>query len=424
MAFPRVAGWMALSMRLSAGATLAVAVLAAAAPASADEAALRSRLGRAMAGAGPFSGAYAVNLSEHRTVFRRRASTRRTLASNTKLFTTAAALARFGAEGKLSTEVRGDGTLDPDGTYHGSLWLRGGGDPTFGSRRFARRNYGGGATVETLAGALTDLGIRHVTGRIIGDESRFDSLRGGPHSGYGTSIYVGPLSALDYNRGLGRGGGSSFQRKPSVFAAARLDSALGRRGVSIDVRPRSGVTPSGLPLLATVESPPMARLIRLTNKPSDNFFAEMLSKDLGMLAYGKGTTRRGARVATLFARGLGARPRLVDGSGLSRGDRASPRSVVRLLAGLSERDDFQSFTKSLAVAGRDGTLAHRMRQGPARRHCRGKTGTLSNVSALSGFCRARNGDLFVFSILMNQVSPPSARRLQDRVAQALAGFRG
>ena len=64
-----------------------------------------------------------------------------------------------------------------------------------------------------------------------------------------------------------------------------------------------------------------------------------------------------------------------------------------------------------------------MRRGPARGHCHAKTGTLSNVSALSGYCLARSGDLYAFSFLMNGVYPTGARRLQDRMAQALAGQR-
>ena len=64
-----------------------------------------------------------------------------------------------------------------------------------------------------------------------------------------------------------------------------------------------------------------------------------------------------------------------------------------------------------------------MRRGPARSRCRGKTGTLSNVSALSGYCRARSGDVYVFSILMNGVSISAAHDLQDGMAQAIAGVR-
>ncbi len=88
-----------------------------------------------------------------------------------------------------------------------------------------------------------------------------------------------------------------------------------------------------------------------------------------------------------------------------------------------ERDEFDAFYASLSIAGRDGTLATRMRGGAARGNCRGKTGTLSNVSALSGYCTARSGDVYAFSFLMNDVSTVGARALQDRMAQALAGAR-
>ena len=97
--------------------------------------------------------------------------------------------------------------------------------------------------------------------------------------------------------------------------------------------------------------------------------------------------------------------------------------MVRLLEAMSGRDEFDAWYASLPIAGRDGTLASRMRSGPARGRCRAKTGTLSNVSALSGYCTARSGDLYAFSILMNGVYPVGARGLQDRMAHALAGVR-
>ena len=185
----------------------------------------------------------------------------------------------------------------------------------------------------------------------------------------------------------------------------------------------AGGTPAGADVLASVTSPSMARLAALTNKPSDNLFAEMLIKAIGWQASGTGTTASGAAAVRGFARRLGARARIVDGSGLSRGDRATPQRVVRLLIAMQARDEFDAFFASLAVAGRDGTLSDRMRRGPAHRRCRGKTGTLSNVSALSGYCTARSGDVYAFSILMNGVYPTGARQLQDRMAQAIAGMR-
>ena len=399
-------------------------MLVPAAAAAQDRELMVKRLTSQMRLAGGYASAYVADVSKTgaEPVFRWREHSSRILASNTKLFTTTAALARFGTEGTLGTEVLGTGEFDAEGIYRGSLYLRGGGDPTFGSRRFTDRSYGGGATVQDLADALEETGIQRITGRVYGDESAFDSLRGGPDSGYATSVWVGPLSALSYNRGLFTEGGRGFQANPPAFAAARLDDALEARDVVVRLKPRAGVTPPDATVLASVESPPMSRIIRLTNKPSDNFFAEMLVKDLAHQAGGVGTTARGAAIAARFARRLGARPRLVDGSGLARGNRASPFSVVKLLAAMHDRPDFDPFVGSLAIAGSDGTLFDRMRKGPAHRRCYGKTGTLSNVSALSGYCEAFSGNNYAYSILMNGVYPTSARRLQDRMLQAIAKY--
>jgi len=409
--------------RLAVIVTALLAMLPATAAAQ-DEATMVKRLARYMRGAGAYSGAYVVDVSgdRPRAVFRWRQKRPRILASNTKLFTTTAALSRFGVQGSVPTEVLATGELDAEGVLGGSLYLRGGGDPTFGSRRFTRRSYGGGATVQDLAALLVDAGVQRITGRVYGDESAFDSLRGGPDSGYGISPWVGPLSALSYNRGLFTESGRGFQANPPVFAAARLDDALEAAGVPVRLKPRPGVTPTGARVLAGVESPPMERLIKLTNKPSDNFFAEMLLKDLAHLAAGAGTTAAGARIAVAHARALGARATLVDGSGLSRANRASPLSVVRLLSAIYRSDDFEPLVDSLPIAGSDGTLFDRMRRGPAHGRCVGKTGTLSNVSALSGYCEAQSGDNYAYSILMNGVYPTSARRLQDRMLQAIAAL--
>jgi D-alanyl-D-alanine carboxypeptidase/D-alanyl-D-alanine-endopeptidase (penicillin-binding protein 4) len=401
-----------------------LATLVAAPTATADESGLSSRLAGAMGGSGGWSGAYVYNADSGKPVFAWRHTTPRILASNTKLFTTAAALARFGTAGTLATEVRGAGDLGDRGVYRGNLYLVGGGDPTFGSASFAGRSYGGGATVEALAAQLDRAGVQRVAGRVLGDESAFDSLRGGPESGYATSIWVGPLSALGYNRGLGSETGSSFQADPPSFAAARLVDALRKRGIAVSGSASTGATPAAANVLAAVDSPSMARLAALTNKPSDNYFAEMLVKGLALQASGHGTTAAGAKIAGRFAKRIGGRPsRLADGSGLSRLNRASPYRVVKLLLAMRERDEFQAFSRSLSIAGRDGTLGPRMRRGPARGHCRGKTGTLSDVSAVSGYCRARSGDSYVFSILMNGVDPYGARAIQDRMLQALAGVR-
>ena len=406
-------------MRRAVLTLLAVAFLL---PVQAAQADLKGSLTRYMRLAGSASGAYVYDISAGKQIFAWRAGTPRILASNTKLFTSAAALARFGPDGTLGTEVLGDGQLADDGVWHGNLYLRGGGDPTFGSSTFTRKFYGGGATVQQLAKLIDAAGIARVTGHVYGDESRHDSLRGGPDSGYGVSIWVGPLSALSYNRGLATEGGSAFQTSPPAFAAARLDDALEARGIKVKGKPAARTAPGGLDVLASVDSPPMARIIKLMNKPSDNFFAEMLAKDVAMQVNGRGTTSSGAALIAGFARRLGSGAQLVDGSGLARGNRASPYRVVRLLRAMYKREQEQSdaYIDSLSIAGRDGTLVDRMRRGPARDRCRGKTGTLSDVSALSGYCEVTSWNTWVYSILMNRVSPTGARVLQDRMLQKIA----
>ena len=410
--------------RMTCALVLALAVIPASEATAQGEDALAGKLRSAMRAAGPSSGAYVVNADTGREVLRYRYDRPRVLASNTKLYTTAAALARFGVEWRLATEVRTVGDLDLDGTFRGDLYLVGGGDPTFGSARFARRAYGARATVEELAALLETAGIQRVRGRVLGDESHFDSRRGGPESRFGISPWVGPLSGLAYNRGLANESGRGFQANPPAFAAARLDAALARRGISVSGSPRAGVAPAEARVLAAVQSPPMARLAALTNKPSDNFFAEMLLKGLAAQPGAPGTTAAGARLAAGFARRIGGRPSiLADGSGLSRRNRASPFRVVRLLLAMRQRDEFDPFFASLSIAGRDGTLRPRMRRGPARTRCRGKTGTLSGVSAVSGYCRARSGQAYAFSILMNNVNPFRARAVQDRMMQSIAAVR-
>jgi serine-type D-Ala-D-Ala carboxypeptidase/endopeptidase (penicillin-binding protein 4) len=420
---------------------------------TAGAASLKTSLKRATAGAGSSSGAFVMDAASGKTIFSKRGATPRILASNTKLFTSAAVLGRYGRSSSLATTLIGTGSLQPNGTWKGNIYLRGGGDPTFGSRSFASSTYGSNASVEALADQLDKAGFKAVTGAVIGDESSFDSLRGGPSSGYGTSIYVGPISALSFNRGLANSSGSAFQSNPPLFAASRLDSALAARGIGVKGKPRTGSAPAGAVSLAEVRSPTVARLLMLQNKDSDNFFAEMLLKGLPMApssggslrrsgtAYPTtptpdapdaasaeepsttGTTKAGTRVATSYARSLGVTVHLADGSGLSRSDKAAPKQVARLLRALRRRSGFSSFYASLPIAGRDGTLAGRMRSGPAHGRCHAKTGTLSDVSALSGYCVNRSGRTLIFSVLNNRTNIYNARAVQDRVAQALAGSR-
>jgi D-alanyl-D-alanine carboxypeptidase/D-alanyl-D-alanine-endopeptidase (penicillin-binding protein 4) len=384
------------------------ALAPAAAPAAGPDG-TRLSIERTMRPAGTGSGAYAVDLDTGREIVAVRPDGRRTPASVEKLYTTATALLRFGPEATLATGAHAAAPVGPDGVLSGHLYLHGGGDPTFGPAQAGR-----------LAAALVrQTGLRTVAGRVIGDESAFDTLRGPPSSGYRTSMYVGPLSALTFNHGRGDSG---FQSRPARAAADAFDRALQRAGVDVARDARTGTTPSAAVPLAEQNSPPIAELARLTNTPSDNFLAETLLKALGSEFGAAGSTRAGAQVVRSAVAGFGIAPQVADGSGLSRANRTSPREVVRLLQRMALEDSGAAFTRSLAVAGASGTLKRRMRGTVAQGRCRGKTGTLSGVSGLAGYCTTTRGSRVAFAYLMNGVSTWGARRLQDRMTEALARY--
>lgn len=398
---------------------LVLALVLGALPAAA--APLDALVARELARAGGISGGYVLDTTTGQTLASVRADRPRIPASVEKLYTSATALLRFGPAATLETEVLGDGELLEDGTWDGDLYLRGGGDPTFGTWGFTRRAYGGGATVSDLAARVSAAGVRRVTGRVFGDESLLDRLRGGPANGFALDFDIGgPLGGLLFNRGLAREDGSALQAMPAKFAAQQLTLALRAAGVRVARGPGQAATPADAQEVATVASPPIATLIRLTLVPSDNLFAEMLIKDVGAHFGASGSTGAGAAVVRRTVARYGIRPRVADGSGLSRANGTSPRQVVALLHGL--RAD-PAFRAALPVAGRSGTLAERMRRTSAMDRCQAKTGTLSNVSALAGYCRTPNGHVLAFAFLENYVYTPTAKAAEDRLAIALARYR-
>jgi len=256
---------------------------------------------------------------------------------------------------------------------------------------------------------------------VIGDESFLDSFRGPPSSGLATSIDVGPLSGLAFNHGFD---GRHFQSQPALFAAQRFRTWLKRAGINVAHQTRMGIAPAGAPTLLQWPSPPMAEVLRRMNQPSDNYMAETLIKTLGATFGGGGSTAAGAAVVRQTVQWLGVRPRLYDGSGLSRADRTSPTQVVRLLSTMTRRSSgvALAFAASLPVAGHSGTLVDRMRRTAASGRCEAKTGTLHDVSNLAGYCTTVTGERLAFAFLMNRIYPRYAHLLQDRMAAALARY--
>jgi D-alanyl-D-alanine carboxypeptidase/D-alanyl-D-alanine-endopeptidase (penicillin-binding protein 4) len=362
------------------------------------------------------SGAFVFDPSSHQVLFSRKGGRMRILASNSKLFTGSTALSRFGPDGRLHTTAFSSDPIS-DGISSG-LYLRGGGDPTLST-----------AGLSKLADRVRAAGVTTVQGPLRYDSSFLDGVTGVPEHGI-TFESVGRLSGLQFDSGS--------PSDPAKTAAQRFEDALRKDGVAIgnSVTPAS-VSPGALQV-GDFASPTMADIVQDTLVPSNNYLAEMLLKDVGSQFGGIGSTNGGISVVRQFAANQGAKFAGENGSGLSRRNRASPASVVKLLDGMIEVNEKASseqqlaqeklrdaWIDSLAVAGRTGTVADRMRGTAAAGNCHLKTGTLTRVSALSGYC-FRGGDdadhAVIFSLLMNKVDVNRAHIVQDRMAALIARF--
>ncbi len=384
---------------------------------------LRRKLDHLIESAGGVNGAWVYDVQGQRRLFADDGSRRRILASNMKLFTTATALETIGERDHLETGVWVDGSLD-GGVVDGDLYLVGDGDPALSSKGFAASNGLPLTPFGHLSKQIRDAGIERVSGHVYADDSIFDRVRGVPDSGGAVSPYIGPLSGLSYNSGFAAGG--AFASDPELVAGQALKDDLERRGIGVGGNVRLGEASDALLAgepLASVESPPISALVEETNHVSNNFFAEMLLKRLGATRGKTGTTERGASKVEAFAQELGAEVHAVDGSGLTRSNTAAPASVGRLLIEMLAHPAGAAFFASLPIAGEEGTVAYRMRGTAAHGYCRAKTGTLTDVSALSGYCGEGN-QVVVFSILMNSTSPASARSIQDQMVALIARYGG
>ena len=384
-----------------------IACTASAAAVAAGPAGIESKLAKALKAPSLSLGrtaALAVDVSTGTIVFAHNETLPVAPASNEKIPVSWAALSRLGVGYRFHTEVYGVGAR-AGATWDGDLVLRGFGDPTLST-----------SDLDRLAATIRGLGIGSVSGRVLGDESFYDSKRGA--AGWKQS-FVGrespPLSALIVDRAQGWPALS-----PPLLAARALRDALVRRGISVGGRPGLGVAPGTAISLASDTSDPLAQIVRRMNRESDNFYAEMLLKQL-LAATGKvGTSAGGGRlvVATMRDAGIPVEGvRLLDGSGLSSLDRLTAEALVGVIrAGATDPAIRAAFVDSLAVAGLSGTLSGRLPT--LRGKVTGKTGTTDLACTLSGLIRGT----VAFAVLENgsPVSSRAARAAQDRFVTILA----
>jgi D-alanyl-D-alanine carboxypeptidase/D-alanyl-D-alanine-endopeptidase (penicillin-binding protein 4) len=357
------------------------------------------------------TGVTIVDLSDGQVAYRYHAWKQLAPASNEKLITTVAALATLRPGFRYETTLSGSGERRGD-TYRGDVFLVGAGDPTLST---------GG--LDTLAKRLRQSGIRHVAGRILGDETIFDRMRFGPQwkaSFYGTES--SPLSGLSVERNLAPNG--HMLPYPALSAARLMRKALIHHGISVSGRAATGKVAFGATDLSSVRSKPLWKILRTMDRLSDNFIAEMVIKAVGALGGAQGSTAGGLAVAqTVLQDTIGDDAKnlhLVDGSGLSSANRLTASALAELLARTSTDPTLgPPLRQALAVAGVNGTLRDRP-SGSGR--VLAKTGTLDGVSSLSGYATTQSGARFAFAILMNghELSDSEAHEAQDKIAALVA----
>jgi D-alanyl-D-alanine carboxypeptidase/D-alanyl-D-alanine-endopeptidase (penicillin-binding protein 4) len=212
---------------------------------------------------------------------------------------------------------------------------------------------------------------------------------------------------------------------PAAFTAA-VREALRSRGIAVDEARRDST--AHLDSLVALRSPPLRDVMRAFEKPSQNQIGELLFKTIALKATGVGRADSAQRVVEKQLVAWGAEPdgfAVRDGSGLSRHDYVSPRTLVKALDAMRRHPEFRVFYDALPIAGVDGTIDKRMRGTPAQGNVHAKTGYIDKARSLSGYVTTPDGQMLIFSMLCNNYTVPTAtvNRVQDSVAARLASLR-
>ena len=221
---------------------------------------------------------------------------------------------------------------------------------------------------------------------------------------------------------------------PTLFFVTALRGALSSAGIEVrgpdaDIDDLTDAPPPGEgTVLATYHSPPLSTLATRLMKTSQNLYAETLLKTIGGSG-GAPTLEGGRMVATAVLQPWGVGPTglvQVDGSGLSRYNYITADTLVTILMHVDQDDRLNApFERSLPIAGRDGTLAARMKGTAAEGNARAKSGTLANVRSLAGYVSTADGEPLVFAIVANNFGtmPELAIAAIDAIVVKLAEFR-
>ena len=434
--------------------------------------------------AGAHVGALVVDARTGATIFSQNPTSAFQPASTLKLLVGGAALQLLGPDYAFETVAAADAPIASE-TLSGPLYLRGGGDPTLDAaalanaartlRALAIARVGGEIVADPshftapayppgwVVDDLPDDYAAPVSGLSYNDNMVALALAPGQSAGSPVDVSMNPVtSALEVTNGATTGASGSddttaLERltndparvrvigslpadatgaeldaaipSPALFAAGALRDALIASGISA-AGIGEGRVPAGVRVLWTHRSAPMRDLLARMWLPSDNLLAESLLEELGASAQaGNGDTReRGIAREGSWLRSCGVDPQtltIVDGSGLSQYDRATPSALVHVLRSMWLTPQRDVILAALPVAGERGTLKSAFAQSFLRGSVFAKTGSMSHVRALAGYV-VRPGRTLVFALLVDDwvdASPGATAALrlaQQRFLEAAA----
>ncbi|MCR5679110.1 MAG: D-alanyl-D-alanine carboxypeptidase/D-alanyl-D-alanine-endopeptidase [Prevotella sp.] len=318
-------------------------------------------------------------------------------ASTMKLVTSITALDRLGVDYRFHTSLYYKGTIS-QGTLRGDLVCVGGMDPLFGQ-----------SDMQAFAQALKQIGVKSVQGRIVCDVTMKNADKWG--EGWCWDDDNPTLTPL-------------LVKKKSDFAA-QLTKELRNARLTVNATVVTAPLPQGATHVST-QYHSIDEVLHEMMKESDNLFAESTFYQVAASTGRRpATAEDGVRVEQQLLSKLGLdieRLRLADGSGLSLYNYVTAETLVRLLRyAWQQHELYAHLLPSLPIAGEDGTLKRRMKGTAAQSNVQAKTGSVSGISSLAGYCTASAGGHRLCFAIINQGVRRMAegRHFQDRVCEAL-----
>ena len=352
---------------------------------------------------------------EGHNLYRHRDRQRRVPASNEKLLLSMALLDELGPRFRFPTIAAGSVQL---GVVQGNLWILGRGDPTVtDGGKYARNLPFRPTKLGRFARSIKRAGVTKVNGSIMGSTGYFSRDWYAPGWKPQFPVEEVPLpTALTFD---GNKSGDDHIADPEPRVAAALTRKLRSIGVKVGGPPGAGEPPPKLDRVATIDSRLLTRMMTYMNRQSSNFFAEVFGKRLGLERFGsRGTIEKGARAIRTWAASHDVDLVAYDSSGLSYSDRASPRGIARLLD-VAEDEPWGDELRATLPGPDQGTLEDRLRGVRVR----AKTGTLTDISTLSGWVYMERVDRWAnFSIMSGGMQKTTAAAIEDRIVRILATY--